>query len=102
MTMANQFRCPHRPWKVPQDRSRDVKAAERRKLYDVPEGTEWTEVAEQYSPGKEKHPRYAKDAPAHWEAEVKCPDCGDKVRINSGTDPGTGKKSSKKQSSSEA
>ena len=85
-----KFRCPHRPWKTTGaegDKTRSEKAAARTKLYVVPADTEWREVPEEYSRGKEHDPRYANDAPFHWEAEVTCPDCGDTITIKTGTEP---------------
>lgn len=92
-----QFRCPHRPWSVPGDKSRAEKAQARRTLYDVPDDAEWVRVDHDYDPGKTQRRRvngrlvtvkpYAHELGHRWEAVVTCPDCGDEVSISTDQTP---------------
>lgn len=95
--MAIQFRCPHRPWRVPQDKSRDEKAAARRTLYDVPAGTEWTRVEHTFNRDKTQSKKvngkvvqvkpYEHELGYTFEAEVTCPACGDTILVSTDQDP---------------
>lgn len=82
-----KFRCPHRPWKVPADKTRDEKAAARREEFVVPADAEWTRVDDEYSSDKKNHPRYAHEVGARWVAEVECPVCGDTIEVSTDQDP---------------
>jgi len=96
--MAIKFRCPHRLWSVPGDKSRNAKAAERRKEYDVPSDAKWVRVEEDFNRDKSQQKKvngkvvtvkpYEHEIGERFEAEVTCPDCGDTIVVSTDTNPG--------------
>lgn len=63
---------------------RDAKATARRSNYVVPADAQWTEVPDEGSTDKA---RYAHEIGRRWQTFVKCPDCGDTVKVSTDQNP---------------